>query len=202
MTKGLFDHGNDGQSWMNLEFVRDGATLAPTGRVRIAIDSLGCDPTVRPFLEHVAATEHSDRGRLSVASARTPFERNERLDVRIDTKSAQSLYCWVLAPDETAYIALPIAGAEQKAHVPAGTSRYPRSFNLPDIVLEQSFDNLFSCFGIADKLPQTLHDRWMALAPSQDKDPPEVRREDVLDLLEKIRAVPGVVEATTPVTVK
>lgn len=88
-ARGRFSHERDGSSWMDVTFLRDGAVVAPTGRRRIATEGLGCDPTPRPFLDHVAATARSDGGRLSVSAAATPFGRGQRLEMRIESKAIQ-----------------------------------------------------------------------------------------------------------------
>ncbi|WP_261401654.1 hypothetical protein [Chenggangzhangella methanolivorans] len=134
---GGFDHDRQGQSWMSLEFRRGGAVLAPVGRRKISIEALGCDPAMRPFLDHVAATAATDRAKLDIAALQNPFSRGQRLDVRIASSARQKLYCWVLAPDETGFVALPVRGG--KATDAPGDRRYPRGFGLAEIVLQEPF---------------------------------------------------------------
>jgi hypothetical protein len=197
---GGFDHDRAGQSWMSLEFRRGGAVLAPVGRRKISIEALGCDPSMRPFLDHIAATAATDRARLDVAALQNPFSRGQRLDVRIASTARQKLYCWVLAPDETGFVALPVRGSEA-ADAP-GDRRYPRSFGLSEIVLAEPFENLFSCFAAEYGLPEAIEKRWMAAAPGADGDAKLLSRGDILDLMEQIRATPGVREATTRIVVR
>ncbi|MFD1333560.1 hypothetical protein ACFQ4O_16280, partial [Methylopila musalis] len=197
---GAFDHDREGRSWMSLEFRRAGAVLAPTGRTRISAEGLGCDPAIRPFLEHVAASAPVARDRLDVAALATPFAQGQRLEVRIASAAQQKLYCWILAPDETAYVTLPAAGAPLD-EAPA-ERRYPRDFGLADIVLSGAFENLFGCFAVEGGLPKAIEARWLAAAPRADGDATLLGREDVLDLIEQIRATPGVVEATTRIVVR
>lgn len=197
---GGFDHDRAGQSWMNLEFRRAGAVLAPVGRTRISVEALGCDPAMRPFLDHVAATALTDRQKLDVAALANPFARGQRLDVRVASAVPQNLYCWVVAPDETAFVTWPVRGAP--ATDAPGDRRYPRGFGLADVVLGEPFENLFGCFGVEGGLPAALETRWMAAAPGSDGDAKLLPREDVLDLLEKIRATPGVREGTTRIVVR
>ncbi|MGU3538031.1 hypothetical protein [Methylobacterium sp. A54F] len=198
----LTDQGR--QSWMELEFQRDGAVVAPTGRRRIGIEGLGCDPTPRPFLDHVAATAPTDGSRLAVSATAAPFARGERLEMRIEAKARQSLYCWVLAPDETAFVALPVRGnAATEAPLPPGTARrYPRGYGLDEIVAGEPFENLFSCFGVEGGLPPELAARWLDAAPAVDAEARLLQPADVLDLLDRIRRVPGVTEATARITVR
>lgn len=203
-ARGRFSHERDGSSWMDVTFLRDGAVVAPTGRRRIATEGLGCDPTPRPFLDHVAATARSDGGRLSVSAAATPFGRGQRLEMRIESKARQSLYCWVVAPDETAFVALPVRGnpTSQVPLLPGDDRRYPRGYGLEEIVAGEPFENLFSCFGVEGGLPPELQARWLAAAPAADAGAALLQGADVLDLLERIRAVPGVTEATARVVVR
>ncbi|MGN7124954.1 hypothetical protein [Methylorubrum thiocyanatum] len=192
------------QSWMELEFQRDGAVLAPTGRRRIGVEGLGCDPTPRPFLDHLAATARTDAGRLTVAATATPFSAGQRLEMRIEARAQQTLYCWVVAPDETAFVALPVRGnPASAAPLKAGEAkRYPRSYGLDEIVAGEPFENLFACFGIEGGLPPELAERWLAAAPGAEADARLLQPPDVLDLLGKIRATPGVTEATARISVR
>jgi len=200
-----FDRDRAGRSWMSAEFRRrsDGAVFAPTGRTGIAVESLGCDPTMRPFLDHVAATARTNREILDLQPLATPFARGQRLDVRIEASARMQLYCWVLDGDESGFVALPVRGKEQKAAIgPRTTRRYPANFDLADIVLNGPFDNLFGCFGLERGLPEPLSSRWMATAPSADADATLLRGPQILDLLDRIREVPGVVEATARLVVR
>lgn len=203
-ARGRFSTDQQRQSWMELEFQRDGAVIAPTGRRRIGIEGLGCDPTPRPFLDHLAATARTDGGRLTLAATATPFSSGQRLEMRIESRARQSLYCWVVAPDETAYVALPVRGnAMSLAPLQAGESRrYPRSYGLDEIVAGEPFENLFGCFGVEDGLPPELAERWLAAAPGADGEARLLQPPEVLDLLDKIRATPGVTEATARIVVR
>jgi hypothetical protein len=201
-TRGRFDWDRNGQGWMALEFRRGDAVLAPTGRNRIPVEGLGCDPAMRPFLEHVAATAGSDRARLALLPAASPFARGRRLDVRIEGKAGTKLYCWVLDSDGTASVVLPVRGEESKSVLRAGGQSYPYDFGLTDIVLDAAFENLFACFGTEAELPAALRQRWLKAAPSATDDAAILQSDEVLDLIEKLRAVPGVVEATVPIVVR
>ncbi len=203
-AQGRFLTDQSRQSWMELEFQRDGAVLAPTGRRRIGVEGLGCDPTPRPFLDHLAATARTDAGRLTVAATATPFSAGQRLEMRIEARAQQTLYCWVVAPDETAFVALPVRGnPASTAPLKAGEAkRYPRSYGLDEIVAGEPFENLFACFGIEGGLPPELAERWLAAAPGAEADARLLQPPDVLDLLEKIRATPGVTEATARISVR
>lgn len=201
-TRGRFDRDRDGQSWMELEFRRGDAVLAPTGRHRIPAEGLGCDPAVRPFLDHVAATAGSDRARLALLPAASPFAKGRRLDVRIEGKPGTRLSCWVLAPDGTASVVLPVRGEEGRSVLRAGGQSYPYDFGLTDIVLDAAFENLFACFGTEAELPAALRERWLKAAPSATDDAATLLPDEVLDLIEQLRAVPGVVEATVPIVVR
>ena len=64
------------------------------------------------------------------------------------------------------------------------------------------FENLFSCFGIEGGLPPELAARWGAAAPGADGDARLLQPSEVLDLLEKIRAVPGVTEAAARIVAR
>ncbi len=201
-TRGRFEQDRNGQSWMELEFRRGDAVLAPTGRNRIPVEGLGCDPAVRPFLEHVAATAGSDRARLALLPAASPFAKGRRLDVRIEGKAGTKLYCWVLDSDGTASVVLPVRGEAGKSVLRAGGQSYPYDFGLGDIVLDAAFENLFACFGTEAELPAALRQRWLKAAPSASDDAAILQPDEVLDLIETLRAVPGVVEATAPIVVR
>lgn len=203
-ARGRFRTDHDRQSWMEVEFQRDGAVLAPTGRRRIATEGLGCDPVPRPFLDHLAATARTDAGRLSVAGAATPFAAGQRLEMRIESRVAQNLYCWVVAADETAFVALPVRDnpASQLALKPGDSRRYPRGYGLDEIVAGEPFENLFACFGVPGGLPPELAARWLAAAPGADGEARLLQPPDVLDLLDRIRATPGVTEAAARVVVR
>ncbi|MCJ2046676.1 hypothetical protein MKK58_19350 [Methylobacterium sp. J-078] len=198
------DPGGGPSTWMELEFRRDDAVLAPTGRRRIGTEGLGCDPTPRPFLDHLAATARTDGGRLAVSATATPYAAGQRLEMRIESKAGQSLYCWVVAPDETAYVALPVRGnAASAAPLKAGdVRRYPRGYGLDEIVAGEPFENLFTCFGVAGGLPPDLAARWLAAAPGTDSDARLLPPAEVLDLVDRIRATPGVTEAAARIVVR
>jgi hypothetical protein len=203
-ARGRFRVDRDRQAWMELEFGRDGAVLAPTGRRRIGTEGLGCDPTPRPFLDHLAATARTDGGRLAVAATATPFAAGQRLEMRIESRARQSLYCWVVAPDETAFVALPVRGNDASlAPLKPGEARaYPRGYGLDEIVAGEPFENLFACFGVEGGLPPELAARWLAAAPGADGEARLLGPPDVLDLLDKIRATPGVTEAAARIVVR
>ena len=203
-ASGRFRTERDGASYLELEFGREGAVLAPTGRRRIGTEGLGCDPTPRPFLDHLAASARTDGGRLAVSATAAPFARGQRLEMRIESKARQNLYCWVVAPDETAFVALPVRGnAVSEAPLgPGDTRRYPRGYGLEEIVAAEPFENLFACFGVEGGLPPELEARWRAAAPGTGADAALLQPPDVLDLLEKIRATPGVTEASARIVVR
>ncbi|GEL44815.1 hypothetical protein MEX01_54060 [Methylorubrum extorquens] len=189
---------------MEIVFQRDGAEIAPTGRRRIGIDGLGCDPKARPFLDYIAATSQADRSRLNVLPSASSFSKGQRVEVRIESKARQNIYCWIVAPDETAFVALPVRGNSASAAIlnPGESRRYPRDYGLDEIVASQPSENLFSCFGIEGGLPPELHKRWLSVAPASDAEPQLLEPKDVLDLLEKIRSTPGLTEATTSLVVR
>ena len=203
-ARGRFLTDPNRQAFMEVEFQRDGAVLAPTGRRRIGLDGLGCDPTPRPFLDHLAATARTDGGRLTVAPTATPFAAGQRLELRIESRARQNIYCWVVAPDETAFVALPVRGnsASLDALKAGEAKRYPRGYGLDEIVAGEPFENLFSCFGIEGGLPPELAARWLAAAPGADGEAKLLPPPEVLDLLDKIRATPGVTEATARLVVR
>ena len=124
--------------------------------------------------------------------------------MRIEARARQSLYCWVLAPDETAFIALPVRGNTASAAPlkPGEAKRYPRGYGLDEIVAGEPFENLFACFGVDGGLPPELAERWLAAAPGVDGEAKLLQPSDVLDLLEKIRATPGITEATARIVVR
>jgi hypothetical protein len=201
---GTFELDRDNGAFISLEFKGDGgATIAPTGRVAIAVDRLGCDPTIRPFLDHVAASARTDRSRLDLSAP--VFARGERLEVSITPSRPMSLYCWVLAPDGSAYVALPVNG--QSPSVKAGTLRYPRDFwrdlKLDNVLEEGPLRNLFACFGTEHDLPSELDRLWREHAPSVTADSKLIEPIALTTMLmNDFRALPGIVEATAWIVVR
>jgi hypothetical protein len=200
---GTFDHdgAGSGRSWLTLEFQRDGATLAPTGRISIPAEALGCDPALRPFLDHVAATARTDSEALTVTALAAPFTRGQRLDIRIENRVPLHLYCWVLAADQSAYVAVPARDAKT-APLPPGTRHYPRHFGLDEIVLTEPFENLFSCFGSREPLPETLLQRWRNAAPGATDDSRLLPPPEVQEFLGLMRGLPDVREAAARIILK
>ena len=70
------------------------------------------------------------------------------------------------------------------------------------IVAGEPFENLFACFGIPGGLPPELAARWLSAAPGIEGEARLLPPPEVLDLVEKIRAVPGVTEATARIVVR
>ncbi|GJE73074.1 hypothetical protein CHKEEEPN_4637 [Methylorubrum podarium] len=66
----------------------------------------------------------------------------------------------------------------------------------------EPFENLFACFGVEGGLPPELAERWLAAAPGAEGEAKLLQPPDVLDLLDKIRATPGVTEATARIVVR
>ncbi len=203
---GTFDHDSTGRggasrSWLTLEFRRDGATIAPTGRVSIPAEALGCDPMLRPFLDHVAATARTDSDSLTITAIATPFARGQRLDVRIENRVPLHLYCWVLAADQSAYVTLP-ARETMGVLLTPGTRHYPRHFGLDEITLHEPFENLFICFGSPEPFPEDLIQRWRNAAPSATDDARLLKALDVQELLGLLRGLPDVREATARIVLK
>jgi hypothetical protein len=200
-SHGTFEFDHDNRAFTSLEFKGEGgAIIAPTGRVAIAIDRLACDPTIRPFLDHVAASARTDRSRLDVSAP--VFARNQRLEVLITPTRPMSLYCWVVAPDGSGYVALPVSG--QPPSVKAGTLRYPRDFGqLEDLsVGDGLFENLFDCFGTERDLPRALDQLWREHAPRETADAKLIEPIALTTLMNDFRAVPGIVEATARIVVR
>jgi hypothetical protein len=197
---GTFELDRDNRAFISLEFKGEsGAIIAPTGRVAIAIDRLSCDPTIRPFLDHVAASARTDRSRLDLSAP--VFARGQRLEILIMPSRPMSLYCWVLAPDGSGYAALPVNG--QSPSVPASPLRYPRDFGLDDILLgEGPLENLFACFGIERDLPPALDQLWREHAPGATADAKLIEPIALATLMNDFRALPGIVEATARVVVR
>ena len=194
---GRFAHDAEGRSWLGLEFRRGEEVLAALPRARVSVAALGCDPATRGFLDHVATGARSDRGVLDLLAARTPFAEGDRLDIRLDLGAPAHLYCWVLAPDETAFVALP-AGAE--AATGPGVVHYPADFGLGDVVLSGAFENLFHCFASARPLPPEVDARWREAGPGGEA--ALLDAEAMAGLLQATRAAPGVVEAAARVVVR
>jgi hypothetical protein len=204
-AKGSFRRDPDGRSWMSIEFRRDGHYLGGSGQTYISTTELSCNPSITQFFERVETDARSRVGdQLDVAVTKSLFKRTDNLDIRIETKQPLTLYCWVLDSDRTAQVFLPVRGREAESTLVPGEHHYPDSFDLRPVPLHEPRINLIDCFGLHGRLPSGLHDRWMAAAPSEENkyDPKPLFAPDVSDLLERIRAIPGLVEATTRLVVR
>jgi hypothetical protein len=156
------------------------------------------------FLDRVEKEARIDRAHFELSAAKSPFKTTDTLDIRFATKERLAVYCWVLDSDVTAVVFLPVQGMEAESRLVPGEHHYPAGFGLNEIRLDQPRANLIDCFGVHTMLPPELNARWMAAAPSKEIDynPEPLASPDVLDLLRKIRAVPGVVEGTTRLIVR
>jgi hypothetical protein len=107
-------------------------------------------------------------------------------------------------------VLLPVSGLGLDVASNTREIHYPRDFHLQDWPLDEPRENLVDCFAAPAKLPAETEARWLAAAPklarpnARDieyaRDP--LKREEVLRLLNAMRAVPGVVESTTRLVVK
>jgi hypothetical protein len=187
-----------GRAFMSLAFRQGDAVLAPSGRVAVALDRLGCDPTMRAFLDHVAAGARVNRERIDLSAP--VFSIGQRLEVAIRLKQPMRLFCWVLAEDGTGFVTLPAGVAT--GPVNPGVYRYPRDFRLQDVVLTNRFENLFGCFGSEEPLPEELAAIWTRLAPAPNQDTVLVDAATVQALMGEMRAQPGISEAVARVVVR
>jgi hypothetical protein len=204
---GVIGSEGDGKRlWMNLDFSRGGEVLATTGRTPVFPQDLGCEARLRPFFDYIRAPPaRIAETKLSVRTTKQRYARGDFLGIDIKAGADLSLYCWILAKDRTAYLALPIPGHEDRAKIPKGrTLRYPGGdFDTDPIPLRNPSEDLFGCFGSEKPLPSDLHSSWMGLtSPGPGGNVTEVKRDDILRLLEMMRAQPGIVEAYAPVTVR
>jgi hypothetical protein len=197
-ASGLLDVDARGKAFINMGFLQGRAILAPSGRVAVALDKLGCDPAMRPFLEHVAAGARTDRERLDVTAP--VFGVGQRLEIAITLKRSARLYCWVLDEDETGFVMLPAGGTANPTE--PGTYRYPRDFQLGDVVLHNRFENLVSCFSATEPLPEALAAEWSRHSPAAANAPILMRAETVRSMMDEMRRTPGVSEAAARVVVR
>jgi hypothetical protein len=192
----------DKRLWMTLEFRRGNAVLAAADPTQVFPQELGCDARLQPFFEYVRNEAHVAAAKLSLRTAKPVFARGDLLGIDIKAGANLWLYCWVLAKDSTAYLALPARGNENLARITAARSlRFPGDdFRTHQLQLQNASEDLFGCFGSEQPLPRELHDSWMSL--TGDRAPIVVMREEILGLLETMRLQPGIVEAYTPVIVR
>jgi hypothetical protein len=185
-----------GAVWLDLAFLRDAQVVSAGPRRQVDLAGLGCDAAVRPLLDFVSLTANRDASRLDLTAP--AFEQGQRLEVRVDLADPGPLYCWVVAPDETAFVVLPVG---ETSEVQSGSYSYPADFGLGDIVLSGTFENLFHCFAPSDPLPAALDQSWRAAGPQPDG---QVLLDSaaIVTMLEDMRAQPGMVEATTRILVR
>jgi hypothetical protein len=198
MASGMLDVDAQGKAHISLVFRQGDAVLAPSGRVAVALEKLGCDPAMRPFLEHVAAGARIDRDRLDVTAP--VFGVGQRLEITINIKQPMRLYCWVLAEDGTGFVTMPAGGVA--ADETQGIKRYPRDFRLDEVVVTKPFENLFGCFGVDAPPSTSLDDDWVRFGPDIGKPVQLLSADQVRMLMEKMRRMPGVVEALARVIVR
>jgi hypothetical protein len=198
VASGLLDVDAQGKAHISLAFREGDAVLAPSGRVAVALEKLSCDPAVRPFLDHVAAGARTDRERLDVTAP--VFGVGQRLEIAIAVKQPMRLYCWVLAEDGTGFVTLPAGGVP--ADETPGIRRYPRDFRLGDVVITKSFENLFGCFGVEQPPSAALDDDWVKFGPVAERPALLMGADEVRAIMERMRRIPGVVEAVTRVIIR
>jgi hypothetical protein len=186
-----------GDTWMDLQVRQGSRTLSAMSRTRVDLSPLGCDPAPRPLLDYVALTVNRDAATLDISAA--PFKTGQLLDVRIDLGQPAALYCWIIAPDETAFVLLPLG---EMADWAAGTYSYPADFGLQSVVLNQPFENLFHCFAATALLAEDVVDRWRAAATGDGGNPVLLDGLALAALLDEMRAQPGMVEAATRIIVR
>jgi hypothetical protein len=190
---------------MHLEFRRGGDVLSTTGRTPIFPQELGCEARLLPFLDYIQAEARLSEPQLSVQATKSVFtSRRDVLGMDLKAGANLLLYCWIIGTDETAYVALPVRGAEASASIQGGsTRRYPDQFGgLTMLAPDKASEDLFGCFGFASPLPRQLHEEWVKHAPTASDGAKEMERDDILRLIEKMRAQPLVVEAYTRIVVR
>jgi hypothetical protein len=165
---------------------------------------LGCAEQLLQFFDYVRYDARVAEAKLSLQTSKQ-FYAAGRDPLGIDIKAGAKmwLYCWGLAKDQTGKVVLPLPGHEQRASIEGGQAmRYPEKFGLEYIFLERPSEDLFGCFGSATQLPPKLHKAWMDAGWNGKGEAIELKRDDILRLLEMMRADPGIVEAYTPVFVR
>src|SRR5208337_4426369 len=157
-----------------------------------------------PFLDRVEKEARLDRARLEVSASKPFFNETDPLDIRFAAGEPRALYCWVLDSDVTAAVFLPIRGIEATRMLMPGERHYPSGFGLDEVRLDEPRVNLIDCFAARTRLPPELDARWLEAAPSKETDynPEPLSAPDVLELLNKMRALPGIVEGTARLVVR
>jgi hypothetical protein len=186
-----------GDTWMELQVRQGSRTLSAMPRTRVDLSPLGCDPAPRPLLDYVALTVNRDAATLDISAP--PFAAGQLLDVRIDLGRTAPLYCWIIAPDETAFVLLPLG---EMTDWPTGTYSYPTDFGLQSVVVDQPFENLFHCFAPTMPLAEEVAGRWHAAATGDGGNPVLLDGLALAALLDEMRAQPGMVEAATRIIVR
>lgn len=186
-----------GATWLDLEVRQGSRILGTLPRTRVDLTPLGCDPAPRPLMDYVSLTLNRDAAVLDVIAPR--FATGQLLAVEIKLGQTTPLHCWIIAPDETAFVLLPIG---DMADWTPGTYSYPEDFGLQSIVLGQPFENLFHCFAPASPMPTALADRWQAASTGSGAGPSLLDAQALADLLDEMRAQPGMVEAAARIIVQ
>lgn len=185
-----------GDVWFSLAFQQGTQVVSALPRTRVDLGALGCDAAVRPLLDYISLTASRSPARLDLSAP--VFGQGQRLDVRVDLPQAGALYCWVIAPDETAFVVLPVG---EDIAWGAGAYHYPADFGLGDIVLEGSFENLFHCFAPSADLPMNIAAMWRDFGPG-GAGQTLLDSATITTMLDAMRAQPGMTEATTRIIVR
>lgn len=169
---------------------------------------LSCNPQPRDFFDQIRLGQNVEKDKLQLY----PVEKNPRVGdpvrFRIWSHTAETLYCWYINPERTAYILTPHPGAfgtkSQRTDV---TREFPSSFrNIREQTFGSPSKDMFGCFlppgDITDTEP---HNAWMAASiwnSPPDSGPQLLDEAKISELLRMMRSIPGIAEDYTSFVVE
>ncbi len=169
----------------------------------------GCRAIARDLLTRLVNQSAVSGASFELRPSQPSFRvAKDEVEVLITPKRDQYFYCWVIAPDQTAYVLLPWKNEMLIEPFKGGeTITYPTDFlkiNRNDgdglqgpTVYPRAAREVFGCFASDDRPPEDLEDRWISLhymneggaAPQKALSGDQIQR-----VLEDWRALPGVEE--------
>lgn len=193
--------------WVSLEVRRGNVVMH--ARQRLAVAGLSCSARTESFTRTIEARAKMDRRTLWVHLDQ-PFFRVgvDRLKVKLTSARERdarfAIYCWYLADDASAYILVPNPSMPESGEISGHKTRvFPDDFGIPPQRLTSASNDLFHCFASERPIDEDLHRKWLSLFGAAGTGPNgEIEEEVIVELLARMRAEPGIVEAMTRIEVR